>query len=90
MNSAIIELSGKQIWVEKGKFYDVNKINSSIGSRIKLYRILFISIDNKINLGQPYINKKYITCTILKHFNSSKIIVYKMKPKKKCAVNTVF
>mgnify|MGYP002047584697 CR=1 FL=1 len=29
MDYAIVEMSGKQIWIEKGKFYDINKINST-------------------------------------------------------------
>ena len=34
MNYAIAEISGKQIWVEKGKFYDINKIKLEVGSKI--------------------------------------------------------
>jgi large subunit ribosomal protein L21 len=83
MNYAIVEISGKQMWVEKGKFYDINKVNMDIGSKIQLNRILLINKDNQILLGSPYIENTYVTVTILKHFKGSKIIIYKMKPKKK-------
>jgi large subunit ribosomal protein L21 len=83
MNYAIVEINGKQIWVEKGKFYDINRINSGIGSTIKLCRVLLIKTLNATNLGHPDIYKKYIIATILKHLKGPKIIIYKMKPKKK-------
>ena len=33
---AIIEASGKQIWIQPGCFYDINKINAKPGEVIKL------------------------------------------------------
>jgi large subunit ribosomal protein L21 len=83
MNYAIVEINGKQIWVEKGKFYDINRINSRIGCTIKLCRVLLIKTLNIINLGHPDIYGKYLIATVLKHFKGPKIIIYKMKPKKK-------
>ena len=82
MNYAIAEISGKQIWVEKGKFYDINKIKLEVGSKITLNRILLINEKNNISLGKPYLEKK-ITATIVQHFKGTKFVVYKMKPKKK-------
>ena len=58
MNYAIVEISGKQIWVEKGKFYDINKIKLEVGSKITLNRILLINEKNNISLGKPYLEKK--------------------------------
>jgi large subunit ribosomal protein L21 len=83
MNYAIAEISGKQIWVEKGKCYDINKIKLEVGSKITLNRILLINEKNNISLGKPYLEKKKVTATILQHFKGTKFVVYKMKPKKK-------
>ena len=83
MNYAIAEISGKQIWVEKGKFYDINKIKLEVGSKITLNRILLVNEKNNIFLGKPYLENKKVTATILKHFKGTKFVVYKMKPKKK-------
>jgi len=83
MDYAIVEMSGKQIWIEKGKFYDINKINSQIGSKIHLNRILLLNKNNELHLGQPYLNNKQVTATVLKHFKGTKFVIYKMKPKKK-------
>ena len=83
MNYAVIEINGSQLWVEKGRFYDVNKINCDIGSVIQLRRVLLINTLTDTLLGYPYVVGTCVVAIILKHFKESKIIVYKMKPKKK-------
>ena len=83
MDYAIVELSGKQIWIEKGKFYDINKINSTVGSKISLNRMLLLSKNNELSLGYPYLDNKQAMATVLRHFKGTKFVVYKMKPKKK-------
>jgi large subunit ribosomal protein L21 len=86
---AIVEISGKQHWIEKGKFYDINKIDTEVGSKIQLNRVLLLRKHNTDTntdesfLGAPYLENTKVTATILKHFKGSKIVVYKMKPKKK-------
>nr|YP_009297823.1 ribosomal protein L21 [Kumanoa americana]AOM67557.1 ribosomal protein L21 [Kumanoa americana] len=79
---AIIEASGKQIWVQPGCFYDINKINAKPGERILLEKTLFINSKEKFILGHPYISNAYVTGKVLKHLRGRKITVFKMKPKK--------
>merc|ERR1711865_677440 len=83
MNYAIVELGGKQIWIEEGKFYDVDKMNAFTGSTLKLNRVLLIHKQHKTHIGHPYVSQKPIKVSVLKHFNKPKIIIYKMKSKKK-------
>ncbi len=84
MNYAIVEVGGRQIWAERGKFYDVNKIDVEVGSKINLNCVLLLNKDNDIKLGSPYMEEyKNITATVLKQFSGVKFLVYKMKPKKK-------
>jgi len=83
VNYAIVEIGGRQIWAERGKFYDVNKIDAEVGSKINLNCVLMVNNDNQIELGLPYLDNKNITATILKQFSGVKFLVYKMKPKKK-------
>ena len=83
MNYAIVEIGGKQIWAERGKFYDVNKIDLPVGSKINLDCVLLLNKNNNVELGSPYIENSNITATILKQFSGVKFFVYKMKPKKK-------
>jgi large subunit ribosomal protein L21 len=79
---AIIELSGKQLWIETGKFYDVNKLDVSPGETIILNKVLLLKKSNQAIIGNPCINNYNIRAKVLCHFKSKKITVFKMKPKK--------
>ena len=41
MKYAIIEISGKQFWVETGKFYDFHRIPTELGKEIILNREIY-------------------------------------------------
>lgn len=83
MKYAIVEISGRQFWVEDGKYYDFNKIPGSVGNQIILNRILLLNNEGTVLIGTPYLNNAKIKGKILSHLRSKKIIVYKMRPKKK-------
>jgi large subunit ribosomal protein L21 len=84
MKYAIIEVSGKQFWVEIGKYYDLNHIpTKTIDRSIIFNRILLINDGTKIAIGRPYLKNGQITGKILEHRLGTKIIIYKMQPKKK-------
>ena len=83
MNYAIVEIGGRQIWAEQGKFYDENKIDAEVGSKISLNCVLLLNKNNDIKFGSPYLSDEKVTATVLKQFNGVKFLVYKMKPKKK-------
>ena len=79
---AIIKASGKQIWIQPGCFYDINKIDAKPGEIIKLEKTLLINNNTKVFIGQPYLNNVNITGKVLKHLRGRKITIFKMKPKK--------
>ena len=83
MQYAIIEISGKQFWVEVGKFYNFNRIPCKLGKRIILNRVLLLNNEGKILIGQPFLNNVKIQGKILQHLRDKKKIIYKMKSKKK-------
>ena len=83
MKYAIVEISGRQFWIEAGKYYDFNRIPTELGKQITLNRILLLNDDGKISIGQPYLDSVKIKGKILEHFRGKKTIVYKMRPKKK-------
>ena len=82
-NYLIIEIGGKQVWVEKNKYYNVNKIFASIGEALWVNRVLLISSKNKRFIGQPYLSNTKVLVEVVNHLKGPKLIVYKMKPKKK-------
>ena len=83
MKYAIVEISGRQFWIEKGKYYDFNRISTELGKQISLNRVLLVNNDENILIGKPYLESVKIKGRILEHLRGKKTIVYKMRPKKK-------
>ncbi|MBC7969064.1 MAG: 50S ribosomal protein L21 [Verrucomicrobia bacterium] len=80
---AIIEAGGKQIRVEPGRFYDINRIAADPDTQITIDKVLFVQDDGDISVGQPLVEGATVEATVLQHLRDRKIIVYKMRPKKK-------
>lgn len=83
MKYAIVEISGRQFWIETGKYYEFNRINTKLGKQITLNRILLMNNEGDVLVGQPYLQDIKVTGKILEHFRGKKTLVYKMRPKKK-------
>ncbi len=83
MKYAIVEISGRQFWIETGKYYDFNRIQTDLGKQITLNRVLLLNDNGDIFVGKPYLDKVKIKGKILEHLRGKKTIVYKMRPKKK-------
>lgn len=83
MKYAIVEISGRQFWIEAGKYYDFNRIPTNLGKQITLNRVLLMNEGGLVLIGQPYLESVKIKGKILEHFRGKKKIVYKMRPKKK-------
>lgn len=81
-NYAIIEVGGTQLFVEAGKWYTVNRLHADVGSKIKFGRVLAHKKDDKLVVGQPYLETVNVEAEVLEELRGPKIIVYKMKPKK--------
>ena len=83
MKYAIVEISGRQFWIEIGKYYDFNRISTELGKQITLNRVLLLNDEGNLLIGKPYLDSVKIKGKILEHFKGKKTIVYKMRPKKK-------
>ena len=83
MKYAIVEISGRQFWIETGKYYDFNRIPTELGKQITLNRVLLLNNDGNVLIGQPYLDSVRVKGKILEHLRGKKTIVYKMRPKKK-------
>lgn len=83
MKYAIVEISGRQFWIEKGKYYDLNRIPTELGKEITLNRVLLLNNNGEIQIGKPYLESVKIKGKILEHLRGRKTIIYKMRPKKK-------
>ena len=83
MTYAIIEICGKQLKVEAGRFYDLDRINQDVDSELTIDKVLLVHHEDDIQVGQPYVENASVKGTIIDHHRGRKVIVYKMKPKKK-------
>jgi large subunit ribosomal protein L21 len=83
MKYAIVEVSGRQFWIEVGKYYDLNRITTTLGKEIVLNRVLLFNNEGQVLIGKPYLNNVKVQGKVLEHLRGRKTIVYKMRPKKK-------
>jgi large subunit ribosomal protein L21 len=83
MKYAIVEISGKQFWIETGKYYDFNRIPTELGKEIIINRVLLLNNEGNLLIGKPYLETVKVKGKILEHLRGKKTIVYKMRPKKK-------
>jgi large subunit ribosomal protein L21 len=83
MTYAIIEIGGTQLWVEPGRFYDVNRLHEEVDATLSLDQVLLVHDGKEVSVGQPLVKGATVEVTVMRHLRDRKIIVYKMQPKKK-------
>ncbi|MBE9032873.1 50S ribosomal protein L21 [filamentous cyanobacterium LEGE 11480] len=83
MAYAIIETGGKQMRVEPGRFYDIERLAGDADTAVTIDKVLFVNNEGDFTVGQPTIDGATVSGKILKQFRGKKVIVYKMQPKKK-------
>lgn len=83
MTYAIVETGGKQLRVEPGRFYDVDRMAIDEDGQVTLDKVLFVNNDGDMLVGQPTVDGAKVTGTVMRHLRGRKVIVYKMQPKKK-------
>lgn len=83
MKYAVVEINGRQFWLEQGQYYDLNRIPVEVNQNIILDRVLFFDNGSQFLFGLPYLETVTVKATIMRHLRSHKTMVYKMRPKKK-------
>ena len=81
MTYAIVKTGGKQYRVEPGKSISVEKIDADEGSTVELDRVLLISEDSHLTVGQPMVEGAKVVAEVAQQGKAEKIIVLKYKPK---------
>ncbi len=77
---AIIETGGKQLKVEAGQSYYVEKLDLEDGQEVVFDKVLLIDGD-KVKVGAPYVKGAKVTAKVVKSGKASKIQVFKYKAK---------
>ena len=80
---AIVEISGKQYKVQEGDVVFVDRLEEiEEGKSVTFDKVLFISDENKITIGEDTVKGAKVKATVVGHGKSKKILVYKYKAKK--------
>lgn len=80
---AIVECGGRQYRAEEGHSFIVEKLPYEVGEKIELARVLLISDEGEVNVGQPAVNGASVKATVVEQFRGKKIFVWKYRPRKR-------
>lgn len=79
---AIVEVGAKQYNVKAGDIIEVEKQATSEGKEITLNKVLLVSKDEKIEVGQPYLKGAQVRAMVLKQLKSRKTVSFKYRRRK--------
>ena len=79
---AVIESCGKQYKVSEGDVVFFEKLNAEEGKKVAFDKVILVSEDGKVQVGNPYIKGVKVEGKVVSHGKAKKIIVFKMKAKK--------
>ncbi len=79
---AIIETGGKQYRVSEGDYIKVEKLECEEGATVVFDRVLFVSQDDDVKVGTPFVQGAKVEGVAVEHGKGKKILVFKYKPKK--------
>jgi large subunit ribosomal protein L21 len=81
MDYAIVETGGKQYRVQPGQTISVEKIVADAGSTVELNKVLLVSQDDKVTVGQPLVEGARVLAEVANQGKADKVIVFKYKSK---------
>ncbi len=79
---AIIAIGAKQYNVNKGDVLDVDKQDLEEGKVIEIDKVLMLSKDKKVEVGQPYLKDVKVNAEVISQIKGAKTISYKYRRRK--------
>ncbi len=79
---AVIASGGKQYRVTEGETLKVEKIAAEEGSEIELDQVLMVADGDKIQVGDPILEKGRVTAKIKAHGRGKKVEIIKFRRRK--------
>lgn len=76
---AIIETGGSQIPVEIDARCKIPRIEAEIGKEVDFDKVLFVSKDDKPQIGNPYIEGASVKAEVVSQGKLDKVTVFKFK-----------
>ena len=79
---AIVEVGAKQYRISKDDVIEVEKLAALKGKDITLDKVLLVSKDKKVEIGQPYLKGALVTATVVKDIKGEKVVSFKYRRRK--------
>jgi len=79
---AIVEVGAKQYNVTKDDIIAVDKLSNVKGDTVILDKVLLVSKDKKVEVGQPYVQGAKVEAVLLKQTLGEKTVSFKYRRRK--------
>ena len=79
---AVIEKSGHQHKVSPGDIIRVQKIENGDAKEISLDKVIFVSSDENVLVGRPFVENALVKAEIQGNEKGTKDLIFKKKPRK--------
>jgi large subunit ribosomal protein L21 len=80
---AVIETGGKQYRVSEGDAIKVEKLPYEVGDQVELDRVLLVSGEEGVSVGQPLVEGAKVTARVESEGRNRKVVVWKYRPKQR-------
>ncbi len=79
---AIIEVGAKQYSVKKDDIIEVEKLDTKEGKDLSINKVLLVSKDKRVEIGQPYLKGASVETVVLAQCKGPKITNFKYRRRK--------
>src|SRR5713101_4517723 len=79
---AVVEVAGQQLKVSPSEHLYVPRLANEVGSTVKFDRVLLISDDAGVKIGNPLVKSATVEAKIVGHVKDKTVIVFKKKKRK--------
>ena len=83
LDYAIVELGGRQVWVEPGFHIATKKLDFEPGTFLTFNRVILAHLDGTWHSGKPYVETAKVIGEVVEHKMSPKVVFWSMNSRKK-------
>jgi large subunit ribosomal protein L21 len=79
---AIVKVGGQQFSVSENDVIETQKVGGNVGDQVELDQVLLLSTGDEVKVGSPAVDGAKIQATVMDHFKSKTVTVFKKKRRK--------
>ncbi len=81
MKYAVLDISGHQSFVSENDTITIDKIDGKPEEKLKTNKVLLMVDEDKVSVGTPYVKNAQVSYQIVKHYQGTKLKIFKYKAK---------